>query len=229
MKNMIIIIVVLAIIFIVMLVNRNLAINSGNNVTIQEIENIENYISKIYMWKEITNEALPTFDNINNANELWIWEVVKKNLEEFELKYQQIQEKAKEIFGEDLEKELPKNGNESFIYDDKNDLYYPTEIKLDEKEDLFLLDKIEKIENGYEVTIIEYMEDYSKFQDGENIILIKNINEEEIGQASDQNIEQNVQDIVKRNSNKFTKKKITLKRQNENLYVQKVQLVYDQN
>ena len=30
------------------------------------------------MWKEITKEALPTFENINNANELWVWEVIKK-------------------------------------------------------------------------------------------------------------------------------------------------------
>ena len=29
-------------------------------------KDIEDYISKIYMWKEITEEALPKFDNINN-------------------------------------------------------------------------------------------------------------------------------------------------------------------
>ena len=52
---------------------------------------MEEYISKIYMWKEITKEALPTFENINNANELWLWEVIKKNLETYETTYEEIQ------------------------------------------------------------------------------------------------------------------------------------------
>ena len=55
-----------------MLVYRSRSVSNSEQVTINEIENIETYISEIYMWREITNEALPTFDNINNANELWI-------------------------------------------------------------------------------------------------------------------------------------------------------------
>ena len=39
------------------------------------------YISKIYMWKEITGDALPKFDNINDAPDVWTWEVVKKDLD----------------------------------------------------------------------------------------------------------------------------------------------------
>ena len=89
MKKLFVIIGVLAIIFLGMVIYRNTA--NKSNVTVQEIENIEKYISKIYMWKEITNQALPTFENINDADELWTWEVVKKNLEEFELSYDDIQ------------------------------------------------------------------------------------------------------------------------------------------
>ena len=113
MKKMLIIIFILTIILIGMIVYRSRSVSNSEQVTITEIENIENYISEIYMWQEITNEALPTFDNINNANELWIWEVVKKNLEEFELDYQQIQDKGKEIFGEDFKKEFPKEGSQN--------------------------------------------------------------------------------------------------------------------
>ena len=48
------------------------------------------------MWKEVTEEALPTFKEINQAPEKWIWEAVKKNIEKYEdIKISDIQEKAK--------------------------------------------------------------------------------------------------------------------------------------
>ena len=51
MKKFIVIIAILLIIFIGMLFNRNLAIKV-NNISVEEIEKIENYISKIYLEKE---------------------------------------------------------------------------------------------------------------------------------------------------------------------------------
>ena len=206
-----------------MIVYRSRSVSNSEQVTITEIENIENYISEIYMWQEITNEALPTFDNINNANELWIWEVVKKNLEEFELDYQQIQDKGKEIFGEDFKKEFSKEGSQSFEYNEETQKYYPTETNLDDKEDRFLLNTIERTDEGYKVEIIEYIEDYSKVIEGQNIIIIENLNQEQIGQVSEPDSEQNIQDIVKRNIDKFSKKQIYLKQQDDKLYVEKVE------
>ena len=69
MKKMLVIIVILAMILVSMIIYKNIAINKNKSVNVQEVEQIEEYISKIYMWKEITKEALPTFENINNANE----------------------------------------------------------------------------------------------------------------------------------------------------------------
>lgn len=128
MKKLIIIIIILIIVFLGMLGYKNIVIKKNNNISMQEIENIETYITKIYMWKEITKEALPTFENINNADDIWIWEVVKKNLEDYELTYDQIEEKAKEIFGNDLEKTFPKQGNESITYNEENDKYQKEEV-----------------------------------------------------------------------------------------------------
>ena len=93
MKKMLVIIVILAMILVSMIIYKNIAINKNKSVNVQEVEQIEEYISKIYMWKEITKEALPTFENINNANELWVWEVIKKNLETYETTYEEIQQK----------------------------------------------------------------------------------------------------------------------------------------
>ena len=103
MKKFIVIILILLIIFIGMFAYRQnkIAQNKNAEVTVDEINKIETYLQKIYMWKEITGEALPSFENINNAPDVWIWEVVKKNLEEYELSYEQLEEKKKEIFGND--------------------------------------------------------------------------------------------------------------------------------
>ena len=162
MKKLIAIIIILVIIFVGMVVYKNVAINTSNNISIQEISQIETYITKIYMWKEITGQALPNFEDINQAEDVWIWEVVKKNLEDYEFFYEEIQEKAKDLFGERLTKEFPKEGTEYIIYDEKNDKYYAVGMGLDQLEDLFLLNEIQKTPNGYEVEIIEYLEDYSQ-------------------------------------------------------------------
>jgi len=159
MKNMFIIIIILAIIFVGMVIYKNTVIGSKNDVNINEVQQIEEYISKIYMWEEVTNEALPSFDDINNVNDLWVWEVVKKNLEQYEMTYEELNEKAKEIFGESFTKQYPKEGTSSFEYDENTEKYYATEVITDEKEDCFLMNNIEKTDEGYSVEIIAYLID----------------------------------------------------------------------
>lgn len=217
MRKMIVAIVILLIIFVGMIIYRNMAISSSNQVSVQEIEQIETYITKIYMWREVTSEALPTFENINEASEMWTWEAVKKNLEDYELSYDQIQEKAKELFGTDFTKEFPREGTENFTYDEQTGKYYATGMGLDQEEDCFLLNQINPTDTGYEVEIVEYLEDYSQ----ESQIIIKNLDDEEIGKV-EENQESSSQDIVKNNLDKFTKKIVTLKKEGDNIYVQKV-------
>ena len=62
MKKLVAIICILLFIFVGMYVNRSKS--NQNLITATEVEKVEEYISKIYMWKEITGEALPKFDNI---------------------------------------------------------------------------------------------------------------------------------------------------------------------
>lgn len=218
MKKMLVIIVILAMILVSMIIYRNIAINKNKSVNVQEVEQIEEYISKIYMWKEITKEALPTFENINNANELWVWEVIKKNLETYETTYEEIQQKGKELFGEKFEKQIPKEGNDSFYYDQESNKYLATEIVLDEKEDSFLLNDIEKEGEKYKVKIIEYIEDYSE----ENKVIIRNLQEEEIGRVSTSDSETKIKEIVKNNKERFSQKNIEIKKEKDNLVIEKV-------
>ncbi len=218
MKKMLVIIVILAMILVSMIIYKNIAINKNKSVNVQEVEQIEEYISKIYMWKEITKEALPAFENINNANELWLWEVIKKNLETYETTYEEIQQKGKELFGEKFEKQIPKEGNDSFYYDKESNKYLATEIVLDEEEDSFLLKDIEKEGEKYKVKIIEYIEDYSE----ENKVIIRNLQEEEIGRVSTSDSETKIKEIVKNNKERFSQKNIEIKKEKDNLVIEKV-------
>ena len=217
MKKLVIIIIILLLILIGMVVYRNTAIKSNNQVNVQDVEKIETYITKIYMWKEVTSEALPTFENINEASDIWIWEATKKNLENYELTYDEIQNKAKEF---------PREGTENLTYNPETDKYYATGMGLDQEEDCFLLNEINKTEDGYEVEIVEYLEDYSQGGiDDTNTqsyqIVIRNLNDEEIGKVEESQ-ESSSQDIVKNNIDRFTRKIVTLKQEGDNLYVQKV-------
>lgn len=218
MKKMLVIIVILAMILVSMIIYKNIVINKNKSVNVQEVEQIEEYISKIYMWKEITKEALPTFENINNANELWVWEVIKKNLETYETTYEEIQQKGKELFGEKFEKQIPKEGNDSFYYDKESNKYLATEIVLDEEEDSFLLKDIEKEGEKYKVKIMEYIEDYSE----ENKVIIRNLQEEEIGRVSTSDSETKIKEIVKNNKERFSQKNIEIKKEKDNLVIEKV-------
>ena len=228
MKKLIVIILILLIIFIGMYVYKQnkISTNKSNEITIDEITKIETYLQKIYMWREITGEALPSFESINDAPDIWVWEVVKKNLEEYELSGEQLQNKAKEIFGQDFQKEFPKNGYEYMEYNQETNTYYAIGSALDNEEDVFLLDKIEKQEEGYVVQIIEYLEDYSQGYEATNSeydIQIKNLNNEGIGTVKNTESETNIQQFVKDNIDKFTKKEVVLKTdESGNIYVKSV-------
>ena len=216
MKKLIAIIIILSVIFLGMIIYKTN--QKANSINVSEVNEIEQYINKIYMWKEVTKNALPNFNEINEASDLWIWETIKKNLEEYELTYEQIENEKAELFGKDLTKQLPKEGNEYFKYNQEQNKYYATEIDLDEKDDKFLLNKIEKNKNGYIIEIVEYIEDYSK---NENNICIENLEEEEI-QTVDINEDMlNRKEIVKNNIAKFNKKNIYLEKEDEHLIVKK--------
>ena len=223
MKKMLIIIVILSCILVGMIIYRKQAVGAKDNVNAQDIKQIEEYITKIDGWKEVTKQALPEFEDINNVDKLWLWEIVKKNLDDYELTYEQINNKAEELFGKDFKNQFPKEGNDSIEYDEQTDKYYNLDIELDNKEDSFLLDKIERTKEGYIARIIEYEEDYSN----ENSIIITNTNEEEIGRVSNNDNETKIQEIVKQNMDRFTKKEINLEKQEERLIVKSVKIVKD--
>ena len=227
MKKLLAIICILLVIFIGMFIYKN-NINQ-NNITVSEVQKIEDYISKIYMWQEITEEALPQFDNINNAPDLWIWEVVKKDLENYELPYEEIQEKAIQIFGDDFKKQFPKEGTEYIYYNEDIDKYITTGIGLDTQDDMFYIKKINKTKDGYEVEIVEYLEDYENsmgLEDENEVydIYIKNLDQETVTTIKSNEGETRAIEVVKGNIDKFTTKTVKLMKNSEGkIFVESVE------
>lgn len=226
MKKLVAIICILLVIFVGMYVNRSKS--NQNLITATEVEKVEEYISKIYMWKEITGEALPKFDNINDAPDVWTWEVVKKNLENYDLTKDEIQNKATELFGNQFKKQFPQEGTEYMQYDEELGKYISTGIELDTLDDCFYIKNIRKTKDGYEVEIAEYLEDYVNslgVEDENEIyeIYIKNLNEETIANVKNTEGETKTIDVVKENLDKFTTKTVNLKKNsNGNIYVESV-------
>ena len=226
MKKLVAIICILLVIFVGMYVNRSKS--NQNLITATEVEKVEEYISKIYMWKEITGDALPKFDNINDAPDIWTWEVVKKDLENYELTKDEIQNKATELFGNQFKKQFPQEGTEYMQYDEKLGKYISTGIELDTLEDCFYIKNIKKTKDGYEVEIAEYLEDYVNslgIEDENEIyeIYIKNLNEETIANVKNTEGETKIIEVVKENLDKFTTKIVNLKKNsNGNIYVESV-------
>lgn len=227
MKKLFAIILILLIIFMGMYSYRSV-LNNNRNLKAAEVENIEKYISSIYMWKEVTDEALPKFDNINNAPDKWVWEVVNKNSEKYELTYNDIKNKAKDLFGSNFQKEFHKEGSEFIQCNKETGNYYTTGIGLDDYEDSFLLNKIQKNKNGYVAEIIEYIVDYSESKNNEEDntdynIHICNLEEQQIVTLKNTDGDTKIIESVKENIDKFTSKTITLIKGNQGkLYVDNI-------
>ena len=222
MRKMLIIIGILSIIFFGMIAYRKLEVKNSTTVNAGEVTQIQSYIEKIYLWKEVTKEALPTFSDINQANDKWIWEVVKNNLDDYEISLEEANEKVKELFGKECNKQMPKEGNSSFIYNEESGKYEATGVELDNKQDTFLINNITKTKDGYQVEIIEYLINHMN----ENNITVENTNEESLGTVGNSANDTKIQDIVKQNKGRFTKKRITLKKESESensLVVEKVE------
>ena len=219
MKKLIITIVILLLIFLTMFFNTRNNIKN-QEIEIGEIEEIEEYISKIYMWEEVTNEALPCFDSIEKAQDKWVFEVIKKNIDDYDdLTYDKIINKGKEIFGSEFNRKYNLELN-IFIESEDEGKYLPSDTKLDNINDTFIIDEIKKEKDKYNVQIIEYQEDYSE---EEIEIEIKNLKGEKIFSVKGEEERQKIVEEVKKNKEKFNIKSIQLEKTSNGIIVKSVQ------
>ena len=220
MKKMIVIIIILLIIFISMVVYKNSLAKS--DVTVEEINQIEEYIDKIYSYKEITGVSLPIFEKIQDADEKWIWGIVRKNIDDYEINKTQIENTINNLFGRNLNKEFPNEGTELITYNEEKQKYITKELQIDAIKDSFYIQKIEKDKDTYLVKIVEYVLDYTD-ESGKKVV-IKNLQDEVIKELNQKQVtEEIITDIVKQNINKFSKKQVTIEKEDEKLVIKKVE------
>ncbi|MBR3255153.1 MAG: hypothetical protein IKF97_02855 [Clostridia bacterium] len=220
MKKMIVTIIILLIIFISMVIYKNSLAKA--EVTVEEINSIEDYMDKIYSYKEITGEAMPEFNDLQNADEKWVWDIVRKNIDDYEIENEKIENTKNELFGNDLNKEFPNDGTDYITYNEEKQKYITKELTIDAIKDSFYIQKIEKNDNQYLVTIVEYLIDYTD-EEG-RIVKIKNLEEKEIKQMPEkQATEETITKVVKENIKEFSKKKVTLEKEGEQLVIRKVE------
>lgn len=135
---------------------------SKTNLKPTNYDGIIEYISDIYG----TTFLIPEFDNINDADENWLWENVnqyvwnhddeykEKNEQAYGYSYDDISKIVKTIYGDDLKKSFPK-GAVSMRYDSYRELYGPTAYGISNYYD-YKIDTIIKEGTTYTVSIYDY-------------------------------------------------------------------------
>ena len=134
-----------------------------------------------------------------------------------------------EIFGNKFTKQFPKEGSEYIQYDENYGKYITTGIGLDMQDDMFYIKKINKTKDGYEVEIVEYLEDYEnamELEDENEVydIYIKNLKQETVATIKSNESETRAIEVVKENIDKFTTKKVKLVKNSEaKIFVESVE------
>lgn len=172
-------------------------------------EDAEKHLKDIFIEKEnnFNSISLPEFQNINEAPNSWVWNVLYNNLEneENEYSYEQIQEKLIELFSNKLEIKFPEEGIEGVLEKNKeNDLYYKVELQNNNTNKYgYNIKTLSQEDNIYKIYIIEY----ELLCDEQNYILI-DCDGNEINKFES---EDEIENEISRNEYNLNKKEITIK------------------
>ncbi|MBR1539961.1 MAG: hypothetical protein IJ629_02100 [Clostridia bacterium] len=128
----------------------------------EDYSNLKKYIRDIYG----TTFLIPEFDDINQADEDWLWENInqyvwnhddeyhEKNEQPYGYTYDDVSKIAKNLYGDDLRKKFPK-GAIAMRYDSYRDFYGPTAFGISNYYD-YKIDTIQKDGNIYTVSLYDY-------------------------------------------------------------------------
>lgn len=176
-------------------------------------EDAEKYLKDIFIQNEnsFNSIALPEFQNINDAPEEWIWNVLYNNLEDEENKYtyEQIQEKLIKLFSSEIKNKFPKEGIDGLIEKNKeNDLYYKVELKNNNtKKYGYCIKSLTQEDTMYKIYIIEY----TLICDEETYTLIDKDGNEVNNYEYKNGIEYEIENEISQNEYNLIKKEIAIK------------------
>lgn len=136
-------------------------ISNTNKISDEEKTELLSYIDDIYN----NVHSIPEFDDINDANEYWIWDNINqylsnheefnnRNKKNFDYTYEEICSYAQKLYGKNLKKVFPKE-NDIMLYDETTNKYGVPAYSL-EASYHYQVENIEKNNNIYTVDIIDY-------------------------------------------------------------------------
>lgn len=177
-------------------INENISTDitaSRQEVTLQEKDNIQEYLNEIYHFFETT---IPEFETINEADESWIWGVSLNRVYDYTkgegISYNELIQSAKELFGDEFNLEPPKE-NMDFITYDKDTSTYSIAPRGGVMGVLgIVIYSAEKTETGYIVKTVEYFEQI-EWDDETNT---ENLEKEKIKEALNNKETHNPKEIV---------------------------------
>lgn len=160
MKKFIKIFIILIIIVFITFGIYKLTQNKSKKTT-SKYPDLEKYISTIYG----KTYLIPEFENINDADENWLWENInqylhnnsefdERNSKQYDYTYDEICQFVNTIYGPDLKKTFP-TGAEYMRYDTYHDKYGPTSYGLEYYYD-YKIENIDKNENIYTISIYDF-------------------------------------------------------------------------
>ena len=214
--GLIILILIISISFIFIKQNKN------EKLTETENKEISTYIKDIYN----IHYSIPEFNNINEADEFWLWDNINQylsNHEEFEERniqgnytYKEISNFAKTLYGKNFTLKVPIQ-NPAMIYYENSDTYGIPSYTVNSFKEC-QIESIEKKDNLYIVNIIDYTISFNKPFDStseDKKIYFYNSTDYNLNSNSSDIIFElselkNYKDKILKNKNKFTSKTLTL-------------------
>lgn len=181
-------------------------------VTINESSRISNYIDKIYSYYE---KNIPEFTNINLAEDDWVWSIALFNCQSSTsgnpISYKDIEKSAADLFGKDFTKKLSKSDMKIASYSSYIDAFTVIGRGGPVFVPKYVISDISKTENGFEVKILEYLEDNSAWSGSNELYEIYLIgNSDKIIKKYKNNQKEEMKDYVLKNQDEFNAKKIVL-------------------
>lgn len=194
----------------------NVELDKKEEVSSLEKATLEGYVEKIYKYGEIVN--IPTFENINNADEEWLWVIAFKECENTEMVTKsELVAKAKELFGTSFNKQ-PKE--DSVFGADWNEemQYYEGKAHglMAEDETRYIVKSVEKDQNRFKVEIVEYVLNVSEIIKGEENAKVQIKNGDTVVATVSENEDK---EYVKENSEMFTSRILEIEETNGKLHI----------
>ena len=162
MKKLLKLLIIIALIGIILFCLYKFVFNKNTKNQANKYSDLKRYLSDIYG----VTFLIPEFDDINEADEQWLWENVnqylwnhddeyhEQNSQEYGYTYEDISKIVKILYGDDLKKQFPK-GAISMRYNSYRDLYAPTAYSVSNYYS-YRLDNISQNGNIFTISLYDY-------------------------------------------------------------------------